>query len=140
MLDVRGVFYFVNCQPHLDKSRKSKERPTDSKPLSSLNERSEWSLYFERSGLLSNNYNLGGYSAEVPPLPIPNRVVKLSIADGTALRCGRVGSRHFQSPEDSSPGLFVFIQSVNVLLLRFALFFSLVPFHSTKISGKEKID
>ena len=38
---------------------------------------------------------LGGYSAEVPPLPIPNRVVKLSIADGTALRCGRVGSRHF---------------------------------------------
>ena len=41
------------------------------------------------------SYNLGGYSAEVPPLPIPNRVVKLSIADGTALRCGRVGSRHF---------------------------------------------
>ena len=26
----------------------------------------------------------GGYSAEVPPLPIPNRVVKLSNADGTA--------------------------------------------------------
>ena len=32
-----------------------------------------------------------------------------SIADGTALRCGRVGSRHFRSPEYSSPGLFVFI-------------------------------
>ena len=30
-----------------------------------------------------------------------------SIADGTALRCGRVGSRHFRSPEDSSPGFFV---------------------------------
>ena len=45
----------------------------------------------------SLTYNLGGYSAEVPPLPIPNRVVKLSIADGTALRCGRVGSRHFES-------------------------------------------
>ena len=44
---------------------------------------------------LSTPY-LGGYSAEVPPLPIPNRVVKLSIADGTALRCGRVGSRHFE--------------------------------------------
>ena len=44
----------------------------------------------------SLTYNLGGYSAEVPPLPIPNRVVKLSIADGTALRCGRVGSRHFR--------------------------------------------
>ena len=41
-------------------------------------------------------FNLGGYSAEVPPLPIPNRVVKLSIADGTALHRGRVGSRHFQ--------------------------------------------
>ena len=40
--------------------------------------------------------DLGGYSAEVPPLPIPNRVVKLSIADGTAC-CGRVGSRHFQN-------------------------------------------
>ena len=43
-------------------------------------------------------FNLGGYSAEVPPLPIPNRVVKLSIADGTALHRGRVGSRHFQKP------------------------------------------
>ena len=30
------------------------------------------------------NLYLGGYSAEVPPLPIPNRVVKLSNADGTA--------------------------------------------------------
>ena len=48
------------------------------------------------SQLSTLNYNLGGYSAEVPPLPIPNRVVKLSIADGTALRCGRVGSRHFE--------------------------------------------
>ena len=42
-------------------------------------------------------FNLGGYSAEVPPLPIPNRVVKLSIADGTALHRGRVGSRHFEN-------------------------------------------
>ena len=52
---------------------------------------------------------LGGYSAEVPPLPIPNRVVKLSNADGTA-HCGRVGSRHFQNPEDFSSGFFVFIR------------------------------
>ena len=28
---------------------------------------------------------LGGYSGEVPPLPIPNREVKLTNADGTAL-------------------------------------------------------
>ena len=27
---------------------------------------------------------LGGYSSEVPPLPIPNREVKLTNADGTA--------------------------------------------------------
>ena len=28
---------------------------------------------------------LGGYSGEVPPLPIPNREVKLTNADGTAV-------------------------------------------------------
>ena len=28
---------------------------------------------------------LGGFSSEVPPLPIPNREVKLTNADGTAL-------------------------------------------------------
>ena len=35
----------------------------------------------------------GGYCGEVPPLPIPNREVKLTCADGTAIQCGRVGSR-----------------------------------------------
>ena len=35
----------------------------------------------------------GGYCGEVPPLPIPNREVKLICADGTAMQCGRVGSR-----------------------------------------------
>ena len=30
-------------------------------------------------------HNLGGYSGEVPPLPIPNREVKLASADGTAV-------------------------------------------------------
>ena len=34
----------------------------------------------------------GGYSGEEPPLPIPNREVKLTIADGTATPGGRVGS------------------------------------------------
>ena len=53
---------------------------------------------------------LGGYSAEVPPLPIPNRVVKLSIADGTAC-CGRVGSRHFRELEDFSSGFLAFVCS-----------------------------
>ena len=37
----------------------------------------------------------GGYSAGVPPLPIPNREVKPVRADGTAMQCGRVGSRLF---------------------------------------------
>ena len=36
---------------------------------------------------------LGGYSGGVPPLPIPNREVKPACADGTAMQCGRVGSR-----------------------------------------------
>ena len=35
----------------------------------------------------------GGYCGEVPPLPISNREVKLTCADGTAMQCGRVGSR-----------------------------------------------
>ena len=35
----------------------------------------------------------GGYCGGVPPLPIPNREVKLAYADGTAMQCGRVGSR-----------------------------------------------
>ena len=39
---------------------------------------------------------LGGYSGEVPPLPIPNREVKLTGADGTASLCGRVGNRLFK--------------------------------------------
>ena len=34
----------------------------------------------------------GGYRGEDPPLPIPNREVKLTIADGTAPPGGRVGS------------------------------------------------
>ena len=39
----------------------------------------------------------GGYCGGVPPLPIPNREVKPTCADGTAMQCGRVGSRLFSS-------------------------------------------
>ena len=43
----------------------------------------------------------GGYSGGVPPLPIPNREVKPARADGTAMQCGRVGSRLlYGAPED----------------------------------------
>ena len=43
----------------------------------------------------------GGYCGEVPPLPIPNREVKLTCADGTAMQCGRVGSRLLSISEAS---------------------------------------
>ena len=46
------------------------------------------------SCLFSETY-CGGYSGEDPPLPNPNREVKLTIADGTAPPGGRVGSCHF---------------------------------------------
>jgi hypothetical protein len=38
----------------------------------------------------------GGYCSGVPPLPIPNREVKPTCADGTAMQCGRVGGRLLQ--------------------------------------------
>ena len=43
----------------------------------------------------------GGYCGEVPPLPIPNREVKLTCADGTAMQCGRLGSRLLSISEAS---------------------------------------
>ena len=49
---------------------------------------------------------LGGYSSEVPPLPIPNREVKLPLADGTAFCGGRVGSRLFK-PNPKGSAFFV---------------------------------
>ena len=55
----------------------------------------------------------GGYCGEVPPLPIPNREVKLTCADGTAMQCGRVGSRLLLSKPQISKdfwGFFVFTQ------------------------------
>ena len=50
----------------------------------------------------------GGYSGEDPPLPIPNREVKLTIADGTDPPVGRVGSRRSsRSPRRRRvPGFF----------------------------------
>ena len=44
--------------------------------------------------IFSQDTYCGGYSGEDPPLPIPNREVKLTIADGTAPPGGRVGSCH----------------------------------------------
>ena len=53
---------------------------------------------------------LGGYSSEVPPLPIPNREVKLTNADGTAYLGVRVGSRLFKpSPNKGSVFLYMYV-------------------------------
>ena len=54
--------------------------------------------------------SLGGYSSEVPPLPIPNREVKLTHADGTAYLGGRVGSRLFKRRSIISVFSFLFAQ------------------------------
>ena len=54
---------------------------------------------------------LGGYSSEVPPLPIPNREVKLTYADGTAYLGGRIGSRLFKRrPNENSIFSFLFAE------------------------------
>ena len=55
---------------------------------------------------------LGGYSSEVPPLPIPNREVKPACADGTAMQCGRVGGR-----------LFFRVESLTSVMMSGTLFF-----------------
>ena len=55
---------------------------------------------------------LGGYSSEVPPLPIPNREVKLTHADGTAYLGGRVGSRLFKGRSNDLPFLFLFVRGI----------------------------
>ena len=64
---------------------------------------------------------LGGYSSEVPPLPIPNREVKLTNADGTAYLGGRVGSRLFKPSPNKDSVFFVYVclwlGAVNRLIL-----------------------
>ena len=64
----------------------------------------QWSMFNEETS--------GGYCSGVPPLPIPNREVKPACADGTAMQCGRVGSRRLflkKSPKlEITWGFFVF--------------------------------
>ena len=58
-----------------------------------------------------SNRTLGGYCGGVPPLPIPNREVKPTSADGTAMQCGRVGNRLLleESSETKVLGLSFFV-------------------------------
>ena len=60
-----------------------------------------------RMVLFSQVTYCGGYSGEDPPLPIPNREVKLTRADGTDPPVGRVGRRRFSEARTSNetPGL-----------------------------------
>ena len=81
---------------------------------------------------MRHNPLLGGYCGEVPPLPIPNREVKLTCADGTAMQCGRVGSRLLLSGSldyESSRGFF-FVTQISQMTQIFSLllFFAAFPF------------
>ena len=61
----------------------------------------------------------GGYCGGVPPLPIPNREVKPTCADGTAMQCGRVGSRLLLSErsfEQSNERFFCCIPFLLILI------------------------
>ena len=60
------------------------------------------------SDIMEQRVLLGGYSSEVPPLPIPNREVKLTNADGTAYFGGRVGSRLFKPSPNKGSVFFVY--------------------------------
>ena len=65
---------------------------------------------------------LGGYCGGVPPLPIPNREVKPTYADGTAMQCGRVGSRLLlEASKIQFFGAFFLLRKV-----RFALFIEIL--------------
>ena len=63
------------------------------------------------SDIMEHRVLLGGYSSEVPPLPIPNREVKLTHADGTAYLGGRVGSRLFKSGLAKDPTFLLLYHS-----------------------------
>ena len=66
----------------------------------------------------------GGYCGGVPPLPIPNREVKPTCADGTAMQCGRVGRRLLSMKSlrfrKISEAFFVFLPA-DLFLLRWGI-------------------
>ena len=70
----------------------------------------------------------GGYCGEVPPLPIPNREVKLTCADGTAMQCGRVGSRLLSSRASITKVVGAFLFSCGFYFLTQIAFFMQIVF------------
>ena len=71
--------------------------------------------------IFSQDIYCGGYSGEDPPLPIPNREVKLTIADGTAPPGGRVGSCHesYDTLSSDDDGVFSFVEQLLEYLILF---------------------
>src|SRR5215469_14251978 len=62
----------------------------------------------------------GGYSAVVPPDPIPNSEVKRSCADGSVNPHARVGHRQGLYPSNAFPSgkAFVFVRAENIASAR----------------------
>ena len=73
---------------------------------------------FCRPDYLSQVLYCGGYCGEDPPLPIPNREVKLTGADGTAPPGGRVGSCRFSQKARVQKTRAFFAKSPTYHLLR----------------------
>ena len=80
----------------------------------------------------------GGYCGEVPPLPIPNREVKLTCADGTAMQCGRVGSRLLSSRASITKVVGAFLFSCGFCFLTLIAFLCWL-FFVTQISQMTQI-
>ena len=72
----------------------------------------------------------GGYCGEVPPLPIPNREVKLTCADGTAMQCGRVGSRLLSSEASITKVVGAFLFSCGFCFLTLIAFLCWLLFYA----------
>ena len=68
------------------------------------------------------------YCGEVPPLPIPNREVKITCADGTAMQCGRVGSRLLLSRASITKVVGAFLFSCGFYFLTQIAFFMQIVF------------
>ena len=105
---------------------------------SRLNREERW-FFTNQYSLLVCKYVInplsGGYCGEVPPLPIPNREVKLTCADGTAMQCGRVGSRLLSISEASDFERFLRLFCFHAVLLSYrqlfpTALFTFLPFYS----------
>ena len=82
----------------------------------------------------------GGYSGGVPPLPIPNREVKPAIADGTAMQCGRVGSRLLLSRASITKVVGAFLFSCGFCFLTLIAFLCWLFFYHADLAFPSAAD